>query len=88
MCTSAIMYEEEMDDRIHNDIEMSLIEQLEGWGFDMDALRESEGAFSSLDRRSPRAFSTNVSNESSKPTYKWDHYSGLPGTGAYMDNRI
>ena len=58
--------------------------ELEGWGFDMDALRESEGAFSSLDRRSPRAFSTNVSNESTKPTYKWDHYSGLPGPEAYM----
>ena len=37
---------------------------LEGWGFDLKALRESEGGVSSsLDRRSPRAFSTNVSNE-------------------------
>ena len=20
-----------------------------------------------------------------KPTYEWDHYSGLPGVGSYMD---
>ena len=64
---------------------LSIEQRLEGWGFDMERLRESEGgAFSSLDRRSPRAFSTNVSNESSKPTYKWDHYSGLPGPEAYI----
>ena len=46
-------------------------EELEGWGF----------SFSST--KSSRAFSTNVSNE--KPTYQWDYYSGLPGTGSYMD---
>ena len=43
----------------HDEMEL----RLEGWGFDVDALRESEGALSSLDRRSPRAFSTNVSND-------------------------
>lgn len=67
----------------------TIVEQLRGWEFDVEQLRESEGAFSSLDRRSPRAFSTNVSNDSSKPTYKptyeWDHYSGLPGVGAYIE---
>jgi len=64
---------------------MSIEEQLEGWGFDMDSLRESEGAlFSSLDRRSPRADFTNVHPSSTKPTYKWDYYSGLPGVEAYI----
>jgi len=39
-------------------------EQLKGWEFDVEALRASEGGASpSLDRRSPRAFSTKVSNE-------------------------
>ena len=38
-------------------------QKLKGWEFDIDALRESEGALSSLDRRSPRAFSTKVSND-------------------------
>lgn len=46
-------------------------EELEGWGFSLPSPKV------------PRAFSTNVSNE--KPTYQWDSYSGLPGTGAYMD---
>ena len=55
--------------------------RLEGWGFDVDALRESEGALSSLDRRSPRAFSTNVSNDA--PNYC--HYSGLVSTSSYME---
>ncbi len=62
-----------------------LLKQLKGWEFDIKALRESEGAsFSSLDRRSPRADFTNVHPSSTKPTYKWDHYSGLPGPEAYM----
>jgi|14_taG_2_1085336.scaffolds.fasta_scaffold71277_4 hypothetical protein len=61
-----------------------------GWGFDIGALlkseskKEGEGALSSQPPKAPRAFSTNVSNElPSNPTYEWDHYSGLPGTGAY-----
>ena len=38
--------------------------ELKGWGFDVDVLRASEGGVSPLlDRRSPRAFSTNVSND-------------------------
>jgi len=75
--------------RIHKAIEESLIEQLEGWGFDMDSLREREGAFSSLDRRSPRAFSTNVSNESTNqdivPPLNWCEYSGMPSPSAYKE---
>ena len=39
--------------------------RLEGWGFDMEALKESEGAFSLSPPKGPRAFSTNVSNDSS-----------------------
>ena len=64
---------------------MTIIEQLKGWEFDIEQLRESEGAlFSSLDRRSPRADFTNVHPSLTKPTYKWDHYSGLPGVEAYI----
>ena len=63
-----------------------LLKALKGWEFDIKALRESEGgAFSSLDRRSPRADFTNVHPSSSKVSYKWDHYSGLPGPEAYME---
>jgi len=62
-----------------------LLKALKGWEFDIKALRESEGAFSSLDRRSPRADITNVHPASSNPDYEWDHYSGLPGTGMYME---
>ena len=45
-----------MDDdcRIQKDIHASLIEDLEGWGFDIEAL-EKEGALSSLSTKSPRA---------------------------------
>ena len=65
---------------------------LEGWGFDLQALRESEGGVSSsLDRRSPRAFSTNVSNERDNnlpaglsPNGNICAYSGLRSTEDYM----
>ena len=61
-------------------------EQLKGWEFDVEALRASEGGVSpSLDRRSPRADFTNVHPSSTKPSYKWDHYSGLPGVESYME---
>ena len=61
---------------------LSIEQRLEGWGFDMERLRESEeGAFSSLDRRSPRAFSTTVSND--PPNYC--HYSGLRTVKSYME---
>lgn len=89
MCTSGVMYEFEEeqieDSRIQKDIEASLVEQLEGWGFDMDSLRESEGGVFSLDRRSPRAFSTNVSNDPSNLTTNQCSYSGLRSTSSYME---
>ena len=89
MCTSGIMYEFEEeqieDSRIQKDIELSLIEQLEGWGFDMDSLRESEGGRLSLDRRSPRAFSTNVSNDTTIQTTNRCSYSGLRSVSSYME---
>ena len=82
---------------------MTIDKKLKGWGFDMDSLRESEGAlFSSLDRRSPRAFSTNVSNErddnlpaglspngnlyNQLSEEEWCSYAGMPSPTAYMDN--
>ena len=74
--------------------------RLEGWGFDVDALRASEGGVSPLlDRRSPRAFSTNVSNdlpnlednrqgdnlpEGMSPNGNRCEYSGLRSTSSYM----
>ena len=85
MCTSGVMYEFEEeqieDSRIQKDIEASLVEQLEGWGFDMDSLRESEGGRFSLDRRSPRAFSTNLPNDTTNVC----HYSGLRTVKSYME---
>ncbi len=58
-----------------------LLKALKGWEFDVAALRESEGAFSSLDRRSPRADITNV-----HPTYvNRCEYSGLRSTSSYME---
>ena len=78
----------------------TLEQRLEGWGFDMPRLRESEGAISSsLDRRSPRAFSTNVSNDlpnlednkigdnlpnGMSPNGNRCEYSGLRSTSSYM----
>ena len=86
MCTSAIMYEGGMEDsRIQKDIQASLEEQLEGWGFDMDSLRESEGGVFSLDRRSPRAFSTNVSNDTTIQTPNHCSYSGLRNVSSYIE---
>ena len=69
---------------------MTIAEQLKGWGFDVDSLRESEGAlFSSLDRRSPRANSTNHPNnpttDTQTPTDQWCHYAGMPSPSAYME---
>ena len=65
---------------------MMIYKQLEGWGFDMTALK-GEGAFLSPPKV-PRAFSTNVSNEPTKPNIlkeeEWCHYGGLPSPKAYM----
>ena len=78
---------------------MTMKQRLKGWGFDVNALRESEGALSSLDRRSPRAFSTNVSNDlpnlednkigdnlpnGMSPNGNRCEYSGLRSTSSYM----
>ncbi len=61
---------------------LTIEQRLEGWEFDMPRLRESEGgAFSSLDRRSPRAFSTNPNND----TPNYCHYSGLRTVRSYME---
>lgn len=72
-----------MDDR--SDIE----HKLEGWEFDVEALRASEGAFLSLDRRSPRADFTNVHPATTKEETlnedEWCAYGGLPGPRAYME---
>ena len=58
MCISGAIFEYEADHVDSNE------QELEGWGFDVKRLRASEGGASpSLDRRSPRAFSTKVSNE-------------------------
>lgn len=66
---------------------MTIEEQLRGWGMDVEALRESEGAlFSSLDRRSPRAFSNNHPNNQGVPAEEWCYYAGMPSPSAYMDN--
>ena len=79
---------------------LTIKQRLRGWGFDMDQLRESEGAlFSSLDRRSPRAFSTNVSNDlpnkegdnlpdGMSPNGNVCNYSGLRSTESYMREGI
>ena len=83
--------------RVDQHDEMEL--KLEGWGFDVDALRESEGALSSLDRRSPRAFSTNVSNDlpnkqgdnlpdGISPNGNICNYSGLRSTESYTREGI
>ncbi len=65
---------------------MTIKEQLKGWGFDTTALK-GEGAFLSPPKV-PRAFSTNVSNDSSQPNKlkeeEWCHYGGLPSPKAYM----
>ena len=74
---------------------MTMKQRLKGWGFDLNGLRESEGALSSLDRRSPRAFSTNVSNDlpnkqgdnlpdGMSPNGNRCEYSGLRSTSSYM----
>ena len=87
MCRSGAIFEDEAS---HIDEKEK---ELKGWGFDVDVLRESEGgAFSSLDRRSPRADFTNV-----HPTKQGDNlpngmspngnrceYSGLRSTSSYM----
>ena len=64
-----------------------LLRSLKGWGFDIPALQKSERGrafLSSSNEVSTRSFDKPSSNPT-KEKYQWDHYSGLPGTGAYMD---
>jgi hypothetical protein len=66
---------------------MTIHQQLKGWGFDMTALK-GEGAFLSPPKV-PRAFSTKVSNDPTKPKDilsedEWCAYGGLPSPKAYM----
>ena len=94
MCISGAIFEYECEHIDENENE------LKGWGFDVDVLRESEGGvFSSLDRRSPRAFSTNVSNDlpnkqddnlpdGMSPNGNICNYSGLRSTESYMREGI
>ena len=94
MCISGAIFEYEAS---HVDEKEN---ELKGWGFDVDVLRASEGGVSPLlDRRSPRAFSTNVSND--LPNKQGDNlpdgmspngnvcsYSGLRSTESYMREGI
>ena len=61
-------------------------EQLRGWGFDINDLKE-EGAFLSPPKVT-RAFSTKVSNDPTPTTKeeddRWCYYGGLPSPKAYM----
>lgn len=79
-----------MDSRIHKDIDDSIIEDLKGWGFDIEALNKREGGGVTYpDRRSPRAFSTSVSNDSYPSNQlkedEWCAYGGLPSPNAYIE---
>lgn len=90
MCISGAIFEYEAS---HVDEKEN---ELKGWGFDVDVLRASEGGVSPLlDRRSPRAFSTNVSNDlpnkqgdnlpdGMSPNGNRCEYSGLRSTSSYM----
>ena len=90
MCISGAIFEYEAS---HIDEKE---DELKGWGFDVDVLRASEGGVSPLlDRRSPRAFSTNVSNDlpnkegnnlpnGMSPNGNRCEYSGLRSTSSYM----
>lgn len=83
MCISGAIFEYEAS---HVDEKEK---ELKGWGFDVDVLRASEGGVSPLlDRRSPRAFSTNVSNDLPELSEEeWCNYAGMPSPSAYIDNR-
>ena len=66
---------------------MTIQEQLQGWGMDVEALK-GEGAFLSPPKV-PRAFSTNVSNDPTLPKDvlsedEWCAYGGLLSPKAYM----
>jgi len=82
MCINGAIFEYDSE-------EDYLEKKLKGWGFDVEALKESEGAFSLSPPKGPRAFSTNVSNESTtnhaKDASEWCYYAGMPSPSAYME---
>ena len=65
---------------------MTVKEQLRGWGFDINGLKEGEGALSS---QPPKATRENSTNHPKKSTIlkedEWCHYGGLPSPKAYME---
>ena len=61
---------------------------LEGWGFDMKALRESEGAFSPLSTEGRTRISNKVLNRTSIHTANLCHYSGLRSTSDYKEESV
>lgn len=65
---------------------MTVKEQLRGWGFDINGLKEGEGALSSQPPKATRAFSTNHPKKSTiLKEDEWCHYGGLPSPKAYME---
>ena len=64
---------------------MTVKEQLRGWGFDINGLKEGEGALSSLPPKATRENSTNHPKEQTVlKEDEWCHYGGLPSPKAYM----
>lgn len=65
---------------------MTVKEQLRGWGFDINGLKEGEGELYSQPPKATRAFSTNHPKKSTiLKEDEWCHYGGLPSPKAYME---
>jgi hypothetical protein len=65
---------------------MTVKEQLRGWGFDINGLKEGERALSSQPPKATRAISTNHPNNTTiLKEDEWCHYGGLPSPKAYME---
>ena len=65
---------------------MTVKEQLRGWGFDINGLKEGEGALSSQPPKATRENSTNHPKENTiLKEDEWCHYGGLPSPKAYME---
>jgi len=62
-------------------MDKQLEKALRGWDFDIDALKKSERGRAFVS--SSNEVSTRTFDKPSYQDYEWDHYSGLPGTGAY-----
>lgn len=65
-----------------------LLRALKGWGFDVPALRESEGAFSPLSTEGRTRISNKVLNRTSIHTANLCHYSGLRSTSDYIEESV